>query len=124
MVATNRHVAMLDLSEVPARFVPQGSVPEIEAVFRSGQGPSNEQSLPAQILAADTSDDVSTDLAFLLVKGLKRPPTPLNVLARSDTTEGMAYTGGLSARWYAQQGQRKRGQSVGHHNTWRDRPVG
>ena len=93
MLATNRHVAVMDLSEVPARYVPKGSTPELEVVFRSGQGAQSEQSLPAQIIAADTSDDFSTDLAFLVVKGVKKPPAPINVMARSDTTEGIAYTG-------------------------------
>ena len=93
MLATNRHVAVFDPSEVPARLVPKGSTIELEAVFRSGQGSQNEQALPAQIIAADTSEDFSTDLAFLRVKGVNRPPAPLNVFAKSDTTEGMAYTG-------------------------------
>jgi S1-C subfamily serine protease len=93
MLATNRHVAVPDLSEVPARLIPKGSIVGIEAVFRSGQGPQSEQALPAQIIAADTSDAFSTDLAFLIVKGVKRPPSPVNVFVKSDTTEGMAYTG-------------------------------
>jgi serine/threonine protein kinase len=93
ILATNLHVAVLDISEIPPRFVPKGSTPEIEAVFRSGQGPQNEQALPAKIIAADTSGDFSNDLAFLRVKGVKRPPTPINVLTKSETTEGMAYTG-------------------------------
>ena len=66
-VATNRHVAVFDLSGVPERLVPKGSAPELQVVFRSGQGLQNEQALPAQIIAADTSDDLSTDLAFLIV---------------------------------------------------------
>ena len=33
----------------------------------------------------------ATDLAFLLVKGVKRPPAPINMLNRLDPTEGMAY---------------------------------
>jgi S1-C subfamily serine protease len=93
VVATNRHVAVLDVAEIPSRLMPQGSKIEIEAVFRSGLGPQQEQALPAQIIAADTSDEFSTDLAILLVKGVKRPPTPINVQITSDTTEGMAYTG-------------------------------
>jgi len=93
MVVTNRHVAVPNLSDIWSRFLPPGSKVEIEAVFRSGQGPQNEQALPAQILAVDTSDDFTTDLAFLVVKGVKRPPTPINVVDRLDPTEGMAYLG-------------------------------
>jgi len=94
IVATNRHVAVFNLSEVPERLAPKGSASELEVVFRSGQGPENEQALPAQILAADTSDDLSTDLAFLRVKGVKRPPTPINLLAKVEPTEGMTYSAG------------------------------
>jgi S1-C subfamily serine protease len=94
IVATNRHVAVVDLSEVPERFLPKGSATELEVVFRSGQGPQNEQALPAQIMAADTTDDLSTDLAFLRVNGVKRPPTPINPLAEVEPTEGMPYNAG------------------------------
>jgi hypothetical protein len=73
--------------------VPKGAKIELEVVFRSGQGPQKEQALPAQIIAADTTDDFSTDLAILVVKGVKSPPAPISVFARSETTEGMAYTG-------------------------------
>jgi S1-C subfamily serine protease len=93
IVATNRHVAVLDVSELPARLVPKGAKVELEAVFRSGLGPQQEQALPAEIIAADLSGDFTNDLAFLVVRGVQRPPTPINVSAKSDTTEGMAYTG-------------------------------
>jgi Trypsin-like peptidase domain len=92
IVATNRHVVAPDLSELPARLVPKGSVPEIEAVFRSAQGPNLEESHPAQIIAADSSGNISKDLAFLIVNDVKRPPKPLDVLTKSDATEGMTYT--------------------------------
>ena len=93
LVATNRHVAVLDINEVPPSLVPKGATLEVETVFRSGQGPQKEQALPARILAADTTEDFSTDLAILVVKGVKNPPAPISVFARSATTEGMAYTG-------------------------------
>ncbi len=93
MLATNRHVVEMDFSDLPPKFAPEGSKPEIQVVFRSGQGNQKEKSYPALILAADTSGDLSNDLAFLLVKGVAQPPTPINVLAKSETTEGMAYTG-------------------------------
>jgi S1-C subfamily serine protease len=91
ILATNRHVAVFDESEVPPSLMPKGSKLEFEAVFRSGQGPQKEQALPAQIVAADTSGDFQTDLAILAVQGVKKPPTPISVFAKSETTEGMAY---------------------------------
>ncbi len=93
VLATNRHVAVFDPSHVPPSLLAKGGKIELEAVFRSGQGTQKEQSLPAQIIAADTTDDFSTDLAILIVKGLKNPPAALSLSARSQTTEGMAYTG-------------------------------
>jgi S1-C subfamily serine protease len=104
LLVTNRHVAVPDVSEIPAKFLPEGKKPSLEVVFRSGLGPQQEQTLPAEILAADLSDDRNTDLAFLIVKGVKRPPTPLNLIAKSDPTEGMTYVaagfplGGLLAK--------------------------
>ncbi len=92
-LATNRHVAVIDLDEIPPSLMPKGTKLQLEAVFRSGLGPQQEQTLHADVLAADTSDEFSTDLAILAVKGVKRPPTPVNINASSDTTEGMAYTG-------------------------------
>jgi S1-C subfamily serine protease len=94
ILATNRHVAVFDVSEVPERLVPKGSVPELEAVFRSGQGPQQEQALPAHIIAADLSGDFSNDLAFLVVKGVRRPPAPINPFAKVEPTEGMHYNAG------------------------------
>ena len=91
VLATNRHVAVFDVSEVPPSLVPKDSKVEFEAVFRSGQGPQKEQALPAQIVAADTSGDFQTDLAILAVPGVKKPPAPISVFAKSETTEGMAY---------------------------------
>jgi S1-C subfamily serine protease len=93
VVATNRHVAVMDLSELPPDAFPQGSRPELEAVFRSGLGPEQEQALPASIIAADMSGDLNTDLAFLRVKGVKRPPAPIDPFVRTQPTEGMTYLG-------------------------------
>jgi len=89
-LATNRHVAVPDISDLPERIAPRGSVPTIEAVFRSGQR-QQEQSLVAHIVAADLSDELNTDLAFLEVKGVNRPPQPINPLVRFDPSEGMPY---------------------------------
>ena len=93
ILATNRHVVEMDFSDLPPKFAPEGSKPELQVVFRSGQGNQKEKSYAALIMAADTSGDLSNDLAFLLVKGVAQPPTPINVLTKSETTEGMAYTG-------------------------------
>jgi S1-C subfamily serine protease len=92
-VATNRHVAVVNLGELPRKYVPKGSKAELEVVFRSGQGAQKEQAVPAQIIAADTTDEFSTDLAVLECRGVKQPPKPIDVYAKSDTTEGMTYTG-------------------------------
>ena len=88
ILATNRHVAVLDLSEVPRTLGSQRKRGELEAVFRSGQGLQKEQALPAQIIAADQTGDFSNDLAFLIVKGVKRPPTPINPLDESGADRG------------------------------------
>ena len=95
ILATNRHVAVLDIDveDLPPALAPKGSQIELEAVFRSGQGPQKEKAYPARILAADSSGDFSNDLAFLLVEGVAQPPTRIDVTTKSDTTEGMAYTG-------------------------------
>ena len=48
-------------------------------------------------------------------KGVKRPPAPINVLAKSDAAEGTTYIGGgLSAGWLDQRGRGNLGQSLGH----------
>jgi S1-C subfamily serine protease len=92
VVATNRHVAVADLSELPPGRVSPGLTPTLEAVFRSGQG-RDEQALPAQIIAADLSDEMNVDLAFLMVKGVSRPPAPIDPMARIQPGEGMVYIG-------------------------------
>ncbi|MGO9469812.1 MAG: trypsin-like peptidase domain-containing protein [Isosphaeraceae bacterium] len=90
LLATNRHVAVPDISDLPERIAPQGSVPTIEAVFRSGQR-QQEQSLVAHIAAADLSEELNTDLAFLVVEGVNRPPQPINPLVRFEPSEGVPY---------------------------------
>jgi hypothetical protein len=92
IVATNRHVAVTDLSELPPGLVGPGVKPSLEAVFRSGSG-KDEQALQAQIIAADLSGELSTDLAFLVVQGLKNPPKPIDPFARFEPIEGMSYLG-------------------------------
>ncbi len=90
LLATNRHVAVPDISNLPERIAPRGSVPTIEAVFRSGQR-QQEQSLVAHIAAADLSEELNTDLAFLVVQGVNRPPQPINPLVRFEPSEGVPY---------------------------------
>ena len=56
LLATSREVAIPDRSRIPSRYLPPGSKMEIQAVFRSGQGAQREQTLPAEIVAVDSSD--------------------------------------------------------------------
>jgi len=91
LLATNRHVAVPNLSEVPESIAPHDSVVEQDAVFYSGEGPQLEQVLPAGIVAANLSEDINTDLAFMVVSGVKRPPRPLDIMARLEPTEGIPY---------------------------------
>ena len=85
IVATNRHVVAPDLSELPARLIPKGSKPELEAVFRSAQGANQEESHPAQIIAADNSGNISKDLGrseILPDSGLRYGKQPVSVTRR------------------------------------------
>jgi S1-C subfamily serine protease len=90
LLVANRHVVVPDLSELSPGLLPKGKT-ALDVVFRSGLGLENEQTLPAEVLAAVLSDDRSTDLAFLAVKGVKRPPSPVNLVARIEPTEGMTF---------------------------------
>ena len=45
------------------------------------------------MIAADSSDDLGAELAFLIVKNVKNPPRPINMLNRLEPAEGMAYLG-------------------------------
>lgn len=90
-LATNRQVAILDRSDPSSNLVPPGAKPELEAIFRSGQGSKLEQSLPATLIAADFSDDIFTDLAFLQVKGVREPPAPVDVLGDFEAAEGTRF---------------------------------
>jgi regulation of enolase protein 1 (concanavalin A-like superfamily) len=92
LVATNRHVAVVDMSELPPRFQTQGFKPTLEVVLRSGLG-SEEQVLPAEIVAADLSGEMNVDLAFLRVRGVNKPPKPLDPMNRIQPIEGMTYVG-------------------------------
>lgn len=93
LLATNRHVAVPDLSGVPERIAPRGAQVETDAVFYSGEGPQLEQVLPAGLVAANLSEDINTDLAFMVVRGVKRPPKPIDITTRLDPMEGIPYIG-------------------------------
>jgi serine/threonine protein kinase len=93
LIATTRHAVVPDPRALSGHNVPKGSTPEIEAIFSSGQGPEHEQALPADLIAVDTSDDPGSELAFLIVKHVKRPPSPINLLNRLDPADGMACLG-------------------------------
>jgi S1-C subfamily serine protease len=93
VVATNRHVAVFDPSDLPPAIAASGTKPTIEAVVRSGMGPQLEQALDAQIMAADLSEDLNVDLAFLVVRGVKNPPAPIDPSIPVQATEGMPYIG-------------------------------
>ena len=85
LIATNRHVVTPDLDDE------EGAKLEISAVFRSGKGPEQEQSLPAEIVAIDSGEEINHDLALLRVRGLKRPVTPIDVNRIASPTLRMRY---------------------------------
>jgi tRNA A-37 threonylcarbamoyl transferase component Bud32 len=93
LLVTTRRVAVLDPAEAAKHPISEGSRPELEAVFLSGQGPQSEQALPARLIAADSSDDPGAELAFLMVEHVQRPPKPINILNRLEPGEGMNYLG-------------------------------
>ena len=86
LIATNRHVVSPDFDEEGGRL-------EITAVFRSGKGPDQEQSLPAEIVAVDSAEEMNHDLAILKVRGLKRPVTPVDINRIASPTLRMKYVG-------------------------------
>ncbi len=92
LLGTNRHVAVMEPGDVPPQLLSKGAEVTLEAVFRSGTG-ATEQALPARIIAADMSGELSTDLAFLVVRGVKNPPKPLVPSLRVEPIEGMRYLG-------------------------------
>jgi S1-C subfamily serine protease len=92
LVATNRHVAVVDLSEAPPSIAKPGDKVSLEVVFRSGLG-AEEQRFPAIIVAADLSQDYGNDLAFLRVRGVQSPPKPIDIISKSDASEGATYVG-------------------------------
>jgi S1-C subfamily serine protease/regulation of enolase protein 1 (concanavalin A-like superfamily) len=85
LIATNRHVVTPDFDE--EREVK----PEITAVFRSGKGPEQEESLRAEIVAVDSADEINHDLALLQVRGLRRQVVPLDPNKVAFPALGMKY---------------------------------
>lgn len=92
-IATNRHVAKLDLEGLPAELVPPNSKAQLEVVFRSGV-PNKEQALKAELIAVDPSEDIENDIAFLSVRGVANPPLPVEFSKDLEPKEGQAYIGG------------------------------
>ncbi len=95
LIATNRHVISHpakgseddDDTKAPAA----GAAPPeatITVVFRSGEGKTLEQAIPAVILGKDTTGDTSRDLAILSVKGVKNPPKAIEFQRAGQPTEG------------------------------------
>ena len=72
LIATNRHVVAHAPDDDPS------AKPEITAVFRSGQGPDQEQSLPAEIVVVDRGEEMHHDMALIRVRGLTRPVVPID----------------------------------------------
>ena len=91
-IATNRHVAVADMSRIPPSLAKEGAKQSLEVVFRSGLG-AEEKAYPARILAADLTEEYATDLAFLRIDGVTNAPAPLNIMSKVEATEGMKYIG-------------------------------
>jgi S1-C subfamily serine protease/regulation of enolase protein 1 (concanavalin A-like superfamily) len=86
LIATNRHVVTPELDDE------DGARVEIVAVFRSGKGPGQEQSLPAEVVAVDSAEELNHDLALLKVRGLSRPVTPIDLNRIASPALRMRYT--------------------------------
>jgi S1-C subfamily serine protease len=84
LLATNRRVADTETDD--------GGKAEITAVFRSGQGATREQSLPAEIVAIDNSQEMNHDLAILRVRGLTRPIIPIDPMVRAVPAPQLKYS--------------------------------
>ncbi len=85
LIATNRHVVTPDLDDE------EGARLEVTAVFRSGKGPDHEESLPAEIVAVDSGEEINHDLALVRARGLKRPVTPIDINRIAGPTLRMRY---------------------------------
>jgi S1-C subfamily serine protease/regulation of enolase protein 1 (concanavalin A-like superfamily) len=93
LVATNRHVISPHLSgDSPEARGAQGGQPEITVVFHSGEGAAREQALPAEVVAADFSEEMHRDLAVLQVRGLSRSLAALDLNQNVEPAETMKYS--------------------------------
>jgi S1-C subfamily serine protease len=84
LLATSRRVATAATDD--------GTKAEITAVFRSGQGATREESLPAEIVAVDNSHELNHDLAILRVRGLTRSIIPIDPMVRAAPAVQMKYS--------------------------------
>jgi S1-C subfamily serine protease len=91
-IATNRHVAVPDLDELPEGSFPSGSIVTTEIVFRSGQ--PDEQSVKGELIAEDPSGEIENDIAFLRARKVQRPPQPIAAGNQPVAREGQSYIGG------------------------------
>ena len=123
ILATNRHVAVFDISELPAQSRAQGKQDRARSRLPQRPGSSERASSPCRRSSPRTPRMISAPTwRFLAVKGVKQPPTPINVLAKSDTTEGMAYTGaGFPFGGMLGKVNRRQRQSLGHDHRRPDR---
>lgn len=78
LIATNHHVVYPE-GEAQGAGDPRrpSPTPMVTVVFRSGEGPGAERTLPAAIVAAD--GEGTRDLAILRVRGLKDAPRPIPI---------------------------------------------
>ena len=90
LIATNRHVVTVDGSELPPDIDENAIAVTYEIVFNSGQGPA-EITRPGLILAADSSEDLNRDLAFVVCRDVPRPPRPLDLATIKVPSEAATY---------------------------------
>jgi S1-C subfamily serine protease len=78
LIATNDHVVNPHLIDLPRDDETSRPMqPTVHAVFHSGGDPAVEQTVLAQILAADFEEN--RDLAILQCRGVKNPPQPISL---------------------------------------------
>ncbi len=88
LIATNRHVAAPHLDgEIPG--LKPTDRPDLTVVFRSGEGASQEQSLPGRLVAVDTDPSPNRDLAIVEVRGVRDMPRPIDPARMVEPVEGM-----------------------------------
>jgi S1-C subfamily serine protease/regulation of enolase protein 1 (concanavalin A-like superfamily) len=88
LVATNHHVVNPHIDpDRPATKKATAIRPVVTAVFRSGGGTGQEQSVPATVVASDRVGN--RDLAILRVTGVKDPPQPIALSEKSELSETM-----------------------------------